>query len=1517
MISNIPYSNKVFKIEGKHTPSLMSRSIDRRMEMADKRPTQDSKKKLDLNLFQKNLAVTSKEYGTDHAHVGSIHVSIGQLHLQNHDYAKALDSYLLGVKIYRAKYTQWRQTQEQGEYNEFTPKSLSLSRSHLPLNESSPYPCSEQFDGRGRMRKTIDKLDSKMNCNGIPEPYKNSSCFQTSVEVLSADYFIELMNLTGALTNMGFIYKRMSNFQDAIDCYLAVMDIHKCCLNHITTWNQDNAGYVSKNVQPIILELKISKTLRSMARIYSRHLKSIDGAVNCHQQLITLLLEIEDVEIPQSPKSVASMNIFNKRTGLENQRFKLQSIKLVNFDFYNIVKLTEQERIRIVVTSLNSIAHLYEQKAMGYYSQKINDSHSERFNAEPALAEERGNALSYFQESLDFLYSVKEFRYSTSITSLVYDEEKNCAKFTNVIDLRNDIVNTLTHMGRLHQKSNDWEKATQCFEQAHIHNKQIYFQSPQLKLVRSCNLLGKAYEWLARYDDSLDCYSHIYALQSKKKYDNCRDEEESIEYAHTLSNISNIWKRKGNLIESLKYNGLALDINRRRLEILEVKSYSNDFQCVELHNTIIGLLQNRGNLLLLKDPMELKAAINAYEETKNLQENLLGAEHPNVAMSLQILGDLNVKVNDLSRASGYYSKSQELYHKFGLGNNDPNALRNQEKLHDVNRRSKAALNAIDSPPSIEGTLKDEMNCKAKYLFNSNGLSKSGQAIDQNNEEFLTKFIPGDDSISKFTVQDGTIELQLKDNVGYSSLQSYMTKAVGKVAEATNTFFNGPSNSTPDKKFPPIMEIEYKYPKDLDSTYENDPPCSQSLEIENISNFNPETPLKGKKDNIVVFGEECDLNKNKRTGGFSLNDDTQVKGINQEHTNIHEPHISKSNSSDNDNDDIFAKMRVVTCDMDEDGLPFKELLEVEDGSPFKEKLKVENVKIEGNNQTCCSDHDTSPGGSSPGKANALRRHKLCIDSKSNSSDNDNDDILAKMRVVTCDMDGDGLPFKELLEVEDGSPFKEKRKVENVKMEGNNRKFCSDHDTSPGGSSSDKASALKRHKLCIEVKLRMSLDLVNNMKESSSSDDPELIKKMLDLAQLYVQTGDKDEAIAIYVDTLERKAAPGKNEQVLLTLMNLGDLYFERNDINNAIEKYLNARDLQIFLHSEDHPNVAKMLNCIGQTELKRNDFDMAMDYHQQALEIQRKNLARNEHNPDISQTLVYIGAVYYKERNSLSRIHANKTYEKFIESGMLGLIAFAHEERGEYVMAMQFYEESFQLQTNKPNDKLNLNEIARTLNRLGILSVKTGRYVEGREYHEQALKSLKKIPGVADIDLADTTVFLGVVEYHSGRLQHAMAIFEEVLPRQRSVLGSNHVRVAKSIYHIGVIHCILGNYDEATTKLSQALCIQSSTLQKDHPDILNTTLWLGKTYLKTGKLEFAYREFVKILELQEHIFGSEHPDVAETIHNLGEVNVAKEKFPTATKYFKKCLRMRIKLLGADNPAVAMTLDAIGNLHSKRR
>ena len=53
----------------------MSRSIDH----LKKKSTQDNKKKLDLDIFRNNRVITSKEYGTDYSHVGSIHVSMGQM----------------------------------------------------------------------------------------------------------------------------------------------------------------------------------------------------------------------------------------------------------------------------------------------------------------------------------------------------------------------------------------------------------------------------------------------------------------------------------------------------------------------------------------------------------------------------------------------------------------------------------------------------------------------------------------------------------------------------------------------------------------------------------------------------------------------------------------------------------------------------------------------------------------------------------------------------------------------------------------------------------------------------------------------------------------------------------------------------------------------------------------------------------------------------------------------------------------------------------------------------------------------------------------------------------------------------------------------------------------------------------------------------------------------------------------------------------------------------------------------
>ena len=112
------------------------------------------------------------------------------------------------------------------------------------------------------------------------------------------------------------------------------------------------------------------------------------------------------------------------------------------------------------------------------------------------------------------------------------------------------------------------------------------------------------------------------------------------------------------------------------------------------------------------------------------------------------------------------------------------------------------------------------------------------------------------------------------------------------------------------------------------------------------------------------------------------------------------------------------------------------------------------------------------------------------------------------------------------------------------------------------------------------------------------------------------------------------------------------------------------------------------------------------------QIQKKKLTA-EHKFEMFETLVLIGNVYYSEQNNLSNIRTQGVdYKDFIESGFLGWIANAHDMRGEYSKAIQFYEESLQMAMSR-SGKESKKETALTLNRLGSLTRELGRYDEVR------------------------------------------------------------------------------------------------------------------------------------------------------------------------------------------------------------
>lgn len=493
----------------------------------------------------------------------------------------------------------------------------------------------------------------------------------------------------------------------------------------------------------------------------------------------------------------------------------------------------------------------------------------------------------------------------------------------------------------------------------------------------------------------------------------------------------------------------------------------------------------------------------------------------------------------------------------------------------------------------------------------------------------------------------------------------------------------------------------------------------------------------------------------------------------------------------------------------------------------------------------------------------------------------DQMLAQMNVMTCEMEGDAKPFEELLK---GEKTKEKKGKSSMKQ--------------------DKAFE----------KLSACLDTLIELKETHGPEHVKVILTMSKLAQLYLESGNT-KGISKYNEVLElqRKKYGDRSAQVSSTHVKLGEYWTSSGEIDKAIESFSISKEIDTYLYGKNHPSIAQHLNRMGLAELERSDFDMAMDYLQEALKIQKMNLGPNETNPDVSQTMVNMGSVYYKERNSLQKNrNSNDGYSNFIESGMLGKIAFAHSERGEYMMAMNFYGEELEILKAKGNSILAIAAIGTSL---GKLNVKIGRYNQAMNHHLQVLKAFEHCAGNNKLDIIHTNGDIGVVEIYLGNFKKAGTILEGVCTQQREILGIEHKRVAKTIYYLAVVKRNQFKLDRAKELLNQALRIQLSTQGQYNPDTIETQMEIAKVDLDLELFDEALKGFENVLRAQKEIFGNEHPDIALTLHFLG-ICFSHSGDEKSLPSFERCFRIQRKFFKVETPVVASTMDQIGQAFLKK-
>ncbi|KAL7579466.1 hypothetical protein ACA910_007850 [Epithemia clementina (nom. ined.)] len=444
------------------------------------------------------------------------------------------------------------------------------------------------------------------------------------------------------------------------------------------------------------------------------------------------------------------------------------------------------------------------------------------------------------------------------------------------------------------------------------------------------------------------------------------------------------------------------------------------------------------------------------------------------------------------------------------------------------------------------------------------------------------------------------------------------------------------------------------------------------------------------------------------------------------------------------------------------------------------------------------------------------------------------------------------------------------------------------------------------------------ILADQRHDLDSEDPLLATTLFRLAWLQSRSGDIPGAIQSSSESLRIQQANDNPKEVARTLHFLADLYLHQKQYKSSLAYYMEALDIEQEVYGEYSEESAKTLNSIGAVRAIQNEFKLAMESHKEALRVLKECLGDDlQGNPLVSQTLCQIGAVYYRERNALSTIKSKKDdYSTFVEAGMLEVIGRAHEERGSYKMAIAFFEEKLQFLENDSDESASREDLATTLNSLGMLSSRAGLFMEALDYYDRAL-AVQRSLGCDSIYLATAQVLKGTVKYQLGLWNEALGLLESALTTLREELGPDHETVAATLYHIGVVKAALCDYDTAMAALKDALQIQNTLLGHEHPAALRTRREIGIMFaVYPSELATAFEHFTQVLAGQQKIHGLKHPNIAETLHAIGCAYARKRDYGMALKTLEECYYMRLEFLGVDHPLQATTLHEIAKIHVKR-
>ena len=254
---------------------------------------------------------------------------------------------------------------------------------------------------------------------------------------------------------------------------------------------------------------------------------------------------------------------------------------------------------------------------------------------------------------------------------------------------------------------------------------------------------------------------------------------------------------------------------------------------------------------------------------------------------------------------------------------------------------------------------------------------------------------------------------------------------------------------------------------------------------------------------------------------------------------------------------------------------------------------------------------------------------------------------------------------------------------------------------------------------------------------------------------------------------------------MTLNNLGSVYSDLGDYNNALTYREEALKILEEIYPKRHPALAVAYSNIGSVYAARGDYKTSLSYNLKALDIREERSASDlEDDLDLAKTYNNVGGNYFRLRDYM------KAQDYLLKALMIRerLLPDGHPD------------------------------LVRSYNNMGGLYIRMGDDKIALEYLQKALKLRSQVPldeylGLATIhnNMAGLYTKLGDFERGLDNLLEALSLQEKIDPPDRPDIAQTHSNIAWT--HYG-----MGHYQKAEEHIRKAIMIAEEVLPADHTDL---------------------------------------------------------------------------------------------------